>query len=84
MVADGAAAPNAVCVTATPTEDHMHGRVRRPRDPFWDDGKGARRTYRRVKVEGLLAIVMAIVAVGVTAAVWIRLLAPLADTLVLR
>ena len=56
----------------------MTVRLRRPRDPFWDDGKGARRTQRRVKFEGLLAIAMAIVACGVTAAVWLRLLAPLA------
>jgi len=59
----------------------MTVRFRRSRDPFWDDGKGARRTHRRVKFEGLLAIAMAIVAVGVTAAVWLRLLAPLATQL---
>ena len=59
----------------------MAVRFRRSRDPFWDDGKGARRTHRRVKFEGLLAIAMAIVAVGVTAAVWLRLLAPLASQL---
>ena len=59
----------------------MTVRFRRPRDPFWDDGKGARRTHRRVRFEGLLAIGLAIVAVGVTAAVWLRLLAPLAGQL---
>lgn len=59
----------------------MTVRLRRSRDPFWDDGKGARRTHRRVQIEGLLAIAMAIVAVGVTAAVWLRLLAPLAGQL---
>lgn len=59
-------------------------RVRRSRDPFWDDGTGARRTHRRVQFEGLLALGMAIVACGVTAAVWLQLLAPLADTLALR
>jgi hypothetical protein len=53
-------------------------RLRRPHDPYWDEGKGARRTYRRMQFEGLLALAMAIVAVGVTAAVWLRLLAPLA------
>jgi len=57
----------------------MIGRVRRPRDPFWDEGKGARRTQRRLRVEGLLALALAIVACGVTAAVWLRALAPLAD-----
>ena len=59
----------------------MTVRLRRSRDPFWDDGKGARRTHRRVQIEGLLAIALAIVAVGVTAAVWLRLLAPLAGQL---
>ena len=58
-------------------------RLRR-HDPFWEEGKGARRTQRRVHVEGLLAVAMAIVACGVTAAAWLRLLAPLADTLALR
>ena len=62
----------------------MIGRIRRPHDPFWDDGKGARRTHRRVQFQGLLAITMAIVAVGVTAAVWMRLLAPLATTIGIR
>ena len=57
----------------------MTVRFRRSRDPFWDDGKGARRTHRRVQFEGLVAITMAIVACGVTAAVWLRLLAPLAS-----
>jgi hypothetical protein len=59
----------------------MTVRLRRPRDPFWDEGKGARRTQRRVKLEGLLAIAMAIVACGVIAAFWLRLLAPLASQL---
>ena len=59
----------------------MIGRIRRPHDPFWDEGKGARRTHRRVQFQGLLAIALAIVAVGVTAAVWMRLLAPLATTI---
>ena len=45
----------------------MIGRLR-PRDPFWDDGTGARRTHRRLRVEGLLALAIAIVACGVTAA----------------
>ena len=58
-------------------------RLRR-RDPFWEEGKGARRTHRRVRFEGLLAIGMAIVACGVTLAVWMRLLAPLAGQFGLR
>ena len=59
----------------------MIGRLGRPRDPFWDDGKGARRHQRRLRVEGLLALALAIIACGVTAAVWLRTLAPLAAQL---
>jgi hypothetical protein len=59
-------------------------RIRRPRDPFWDEGKGARRTHRRIQFEGLLALAMAIIACGVTAAVWLRVLAPLATELGIR
>ena len=62
----------------------MIGRIRRPHDPFWDEGKGARRTHRRVQFQGLLAIALAIVAGGVTAAVWMRVLAPLATTIGIR
>ena len=51
------------------------------RDPFWDDGKGARKTQRRLRVEGFVALAIAIVACGVTAALWLRTLAPLADGL---
>jgi hypothetical protein len=58
-------------------------RLRR-HDPFWEEGKGARRTHRRVQFQGLLALGMAIVACGVTAAVWMRLLAPLAEQFGLR
>lgn len=56
----------------------MIGRLR-TRDPWWDDGTGARRSHRRVRVESFIAISMAIVAVGVTIALWLRVLAPLAD-----
>lgn len=80
----GAVAPRAVVSDRGRLEADMIGRIRRPRDPFWDEGKGARRTHRRVQFEGLLAVAMAIVAVGVTAAVWIRLLAPLATTIGIR
>jgi hypothetical protein len=62
----------------------MIGRVRRPRDPFWDEGKGARRTQRRLRVEGLIAVALAIVACGVIAALWLRTLAPLVDGVILR
>jgi len=57
----------------------MFGRLRRPRDPFWDEGKGARRTQRRLRAEGLIALALAIVACGVTVAVWLMTVAPLAD-----
>ena len=59
----------------------MLGRLRHTRDPFWDDGTGARKTQRRLRIEGLLAIAIAIVACGLTVAVWLRTLAPLADGL---
>jgi hypothetical protein len=56
----------------------MIGRLRNARDPFWDDGTGARQTHRRVRIEGFLAIAIAIVACGLTLALWLRALAPLA------
>lgn len=59
----------------------MIDRLRR-RDPFWDDGRGARRTNRRVRLESLVAVALAIVACGVTAAAWFHVLAaPLAQRL---
>jgi hypothetical protein len=55
---------------------------RRARDPWWgDEGKGAKRTRRRTKLEGLLALALAIGACGLAAAVWLRQLAPLARQL---
>jgi hypothetical protein len=57
----------------------MIGRIRNARDPFWDDGTGARQTHRRVRIESFLAIAIAIVACGLTLAVWLRALAPLAS-----
>jgi hypothetical protein len=53
----------------------------RPRDPWWDDGTGARRSHRRVRIEGFIALSIAIVACGLTVAVWLRTLAPLAGGL---
>ena len=46
------------------------------RDPFWDDGKGARRRQLRLRVEGLLAIALSIAACGLTAAMWLRQILP--------
>lgn len=42
------------------------------RDPFWEDGKGARRRNLRVRIEGIVALALAIAACGLTAAMWIR------------
>jgi hypothetical protein len=55
---------------------------RRHRDPWWgDEGKGAKRTRRRTQLESILALGIAIAACGLTAALWLRLLAPLARQL---
>jgi hypothetical protein len=55
----------------------MIGPLRRVRDPFFDDGKGARRRRRRLRIEGLVALTLAIVACGMMVATWIVALAPL-------
>ena len=57
----------------------MIGRRGIPRDPF--EGRGARRRRIRLRVEGAVALVMAIAACGMTAAAWMQTLAPLADRL---
>jgi fructose-1,6-bisphosphatase/inositol monophosphatase family enzyme len=49
------------------------------RDPF--EGQGARRTQRRLRIEGLIALTLAIVACGLTAALWLLTLSPLAKSL---
>ena len=59
----------------------MIGRLRRARDPFWDDGTGARRMQRRSRIEGVIALGIAIAACGLTAAMWLRTLAPYAHGL---
>jgi len=58
-------------VDPTRTEDPMIARLGR-RDPFWEDGKGARRRNLRVRIEGIVALALAIAACGLTAAMWIR------------
>jgi hypothetical protein len=50
--------------------------LRRGRDPFWDDGVGARRSRTRRRWISRLALAIAIVAVGLTAAEWILELVP--------
>jgi len=54
----------------------MIGRIARPRDPF--EGRGARRRQLRLRIEGAIAIALALAACGLTAAMWLRTLAPLA------
>ena len=53
----------------------MFGRTRLSRDPF--EGTGAKRLQRRQFVEGLVALALAIVACGLTTAMWLRTLEPL-------
>ncbi len=47
------------------------------RDPFWDDGTGARRRNVRLRIETYLALALAVVACGLTAAMWLRRILPL-------
>jgi hypothetical protein len=46
------------------------------RDPFWDDGRGARRRHLRLRLEGILAFALALGACGLTAAMWLREILP--------
>jgi hypothetical protein len=56
----------------------MH-RLRASRDPYWDvDGAAVRRERVRQRILGGAALAMAIAACGLTTAVWLRELAPLA------
>jgi hypothetical protein len=46
-------------------------------DPWWDlDGKGVKRDRIRRRIVGGLAFILAIGACGITAAAWIREVAP--------
>jgi hypothetical protein len=54
----------------------MMMRWRSGRDPFWDDGQGARRTRTRRTAIGSLAFAVSIVACGLTLAAWVRLVLP--------
>jgi hypothetical protein len=51
------------------------------RDPWWDDGTGARRTRTRRRVIGHFALALAIIACGLTAAAWLREVLPAAGQL---
>jgi hypothetical protein len=62
------------------SEDQMMIRqFGRPRDPF--EGRGARRRQLRLRIEGVVAIGLAIAACGMVAAMWLRTLAPLVERL---
>jgi hypothetical protein len=52
----------------------MIGRARIPHDPF--EGSGAYRKRLRLRVEGVIALSLAIAACGITAAIWLRTLYP--------
>ncbi len=56
-------------------------RRRSQRDPFWDDGQGARRSQARDRMVGAMAFALAVVACGLTAAAWLRELAPMLGSL---
>lgn len=57
-------------------------RLRAARDPFWDmDGHGVKRERKRDRILGTLALALAIAAVGLTAAAWLRELAPILESL---
>ena len=51
-------------------------RLRSGRDPFWDDGQRARKTRTRKTLVSNLAFGLSILACGLTAAAWIRLVVP--------
>jgi hypothetical protein len=51
------------------------------RDPWWEDGQGARRVRTRHKVVSVAAFAAAIAACGLTAAAWLRELLPAIDGL---
>lgn len=55
-------------------EEAMAGQLGRFRDPF--EGRAAHRRELRLRIEGIVALGLAITACGLTAAVWIRTLAP--------
>jgi len=55
----------------------MIGPLSIQRDPF--EGTGAYRRRLRIKFEGFVALSIAVVACGVTAALWLRTLAPVID-----
>jgi hypothetical protein len=59
----------------------MNGLRGASRDPWWDDGTGARRVRTRRRVVGATALAVAIVACGLTVAAWAAELLPAASRL---
>jgi hypothetical protein len=58
-------------------EDIMVARLRRGADPFWDlDGAGVKRSRIKRRIVGAIAFAIAVTATGLTAAAWLRTLAP--------
>ena len=53
----------------------MIGRAHLPHDPF--EGSGAHRKHIRLRIEGVVALALAIGACGLVAAMWFRALLPL-------
>ena len=51
------------------------GLFRNERDPFWDDGVGARQAHHRERIEGVIAFALAVGACGLATAMWLRTLA---------
>ncbi|MEA2611625.1 MAG: hypothetical protein QOG32_1351 [Chloroflexota bacterium] len=77
----GAVAPESVGGPRNQPRRHSVIRRQRARDPFWDDGVGARQIQRRVRIESGIALAIAVTACGLTAALWLRTLAPLAGAI---
>lgn len=54
----------------------MIQRWRSTRDPWWDDGIGVRKARTRRTLVGSVAFAVSVVACGLTAAAWLRLVLP--------
>jgi hypothetical protein len=60
----------------------MLARLRRGADPFWDlDGAGVKRDRIRHRMVSVIAFALAIIASGLTAALWLRTVAPVLQQL---
>jgi hypothetical protein len=60
---------------------HMLRRIRNGRDPFWDDGVGARERNQRAWIESMIAFSLSITACGLTLALWIQPFVPVVGQL---